>query len=275
MTRAIVMHDESALSKSLMNHFFYFQVMAAASSHTHKYSNVSSNQDSEQSEPIYQNQAELRKQLQLLDKREPIYQNLPAHEKLVLLQEKAAKQVQEGDDEDTSSTSTTKIKGHVSRVAITNSREDLSQHSEYVNHQEKQEEVLDNNRKKSVTKINIMPPPTSQETTEAVVEDLPNKSTKINKSPPKKPARAKASQSVENITSISDDTLLDMDNTVNSGHLTPSSNKANTMHTPRTPSSKPRAGRKRWAFNFGGSKTGSLKSLKSVKSSGEDEEDKK
>ena len=62
--------------------------MAAASSHTHKYSNVS-NQDSEVSqEPIYQNQAELRKQLQMLDKREPIYQNLPAHEKLMLLQEK-------------------------------------------------------------------------------------------------------------------------------------------------------------------------------------------
>ena len=30
--------------------------------------------------------------------------------------------------------------------------------------------------------------------------------------------------------------------------------------TPRTPSSKPRAGRKRWALNFG-SKTGSLKSV--------------
>ena len=52
--------------------------MAAASSHTHKYSNVS-NQDSDLSqEPIYQNQAELRSQLQKLDKGvEPIYQNLP------------------------------------------------------------------------------------------------------------------------------------------------------------------------------------------------------
>ena len=88
--------------------------MAAASSHTHKYSNVSSTPGSEPtSEPIYQNQvnmyffsaisttifflvklsscnysnflqAELRKQLQLLDKREPIYQNLPAHEKMLL-----------------------------------------------------------------------------------------------------------------------------------------------------------------------------------------------
>ena len=38
--------------------------------------------------------------------------------------------------------------------------------------------------------------------------------------------------------------------------------------TPRTPSSssKPRAGRKRWALNFG-SKTGSLKSIKSDRSS--------
>ena len=34
------------------------------------------------------------------------------------------------------------------------------------------------------------------------------------------------------------------------------------LSTPRTPSSKPRAGRKRWALNFG-SKTGSLKSIKS------------
>ena len=94
------------------------------------------------------------------------------------------------------------------------------------------------------------------------------------KSPPKKPVRSvKASQSVENITTISDETTLD--NTVNSGgHLTPSS-KANTIHTPRTPSSKPRAGRKRWAFNFGGSKTGSLKSLKSIKSSGENDDEEK
>ena len=95
--------------------------MAAASSHTHKYSNVS-NQDSEVSqEPIYQNQAELRKQLQMLDKREPIYQNLPAHEKLMLLQEKKLQdQVAklqlpnptEIDDpnEDASSTSTTKVR---------------------------------------------------------------------------------------------------------------------------------------------------------------------
>ena len=83
------------------------------------------------SEPIYQNQAELRKQLQLLDKREPIYQNLPAHEKMLLKADQAKSTT--NDDEDASSTSTTKIKSHVSRVAITNSREDLSQHSEYIN----------------------------------------------------------------------------------------------------------------------------------------------
>ena len=100
------------------------------------------------------------------------------------------------------------------------------------------------------------------------------------KSPPKKPARAKASQSVENISAISDD-LTTFDESITSGLLTPSSSsnsasKSNTINAPRTPSSKPRAGRKRWAFNFGGSKTGSLKSLKSVKSSGgEDDEDKK
>ena len=315
--------------------------MAAASSHTHKYSNVS-NQDSDLSqEPIYQNQAELRKQLQKLDKGEPIYQNLPAHEKLILLQEKKLQEVklqaaEIDDNEDASSTSTTKIKGHVSRVAITNSREDLSssQHTEYINPsvvqqlQPESNDVVD--RKKSVTKINIgttlpvpelsihdnlqqqqqpqqlkqkAPPPavtpavaqvskvqqqTKQQNTKAIVENQPvatsTSEAEINsgqfnpvvpkvKSPPKKPARAKASQSVENITTISDETALD--NTVSSaGHFTPSS-KANTIHTPRTPSSKPRAGRKRWAFNFGGSKTGSLKSLKSIKSSGEDDEEKK
>ena len=331
--------------------------MAAASSHTHKYSNVS-NQDSDQ-EPIYQNQAELRQQLQMLDNRgEPIYQNLPAHEKLMLLQQektqhqqlmptKADMEDNNEDDEAASSTSTTKIKGHVSRVAITNSREDLSsssQHTEYITNPALQIQspvspestsaailnnidALDNNRKKSVTKINIGTPaaaaaaiPASelnihdlnlpqskqkaaaatiaqvskvvqhkqQKATKAIVENQPlttpspiaanceAKSPKV-KSPPKKPARAKASQSVENITTIADETAL-LDNTVNSvsgeRHLTPSS-KANTIHTPRTPSSKPRAGRKRWAFNFGGSKTGSLKSLKSIKSSGEEDEEKK
>ena len=345
--------------------------MAAASSHTHKYSNVS-NQDSDQ-EPIYQNQAELRQQLQMLDNRgEPIYQNLPAHEKLMLLQQEKTQHQQvisqtklpekadimednNEDDEAASSTSTTKIKGHVSRVAITNSREDLSssnqQHTEYITNPALQIQspvspetasaipnnidTLDNNRKKSVTKINIgtiLPGPElsihdnnllqqqqaqpyskqkatepttiktaqvskvqqqqkTRQNTKAIVENLPGTGTtpsdpeNINsatgqlssapkvKSPPKKPVRAKASQSVENITTISDETTLD--NTVNSGgHLTPSS-KANTIHTPRTPSSKPRAGRKRWAFNFGGSKTGSLKSLKSIKSSGENDDEEK
>ena len=85
--------------------------MAAASSHTHKYSNVSSTPGSEPtSEPIYQNQAELRKQLQLLDKREPIYQNLPAHEKMLLKGEHSKQITTDDDDDAVSSTSTTKIK---------------------------------------------------------------------------------------------------------------------------------------------------------------------
>ena len=66
-------------------------------------------------------------------------------------------------NEDASSTSTTKIKGHVSRVAITNSREDLnnSQHTEYISpvqpvlQSDSNADVVDNLRKKSVTKINI------------------------------------------------------------------------------------------------------------------------
>ena len=295
-----------------MIHLF-FQVLAAASSHAHKYSNVS-NQDSEASqEPIYQNQSELRKQL--IDKREPIYQNLPAHEKMMLLQQKKLQEVKQNLDEeqseDISSTvsgnNSSKIKGHVSRVAITNSREDLSsQHLEYIsqntspNSRSQVDESAD--RKKSVTKINIgtpkgdlnmhevpqkpqqvkAQPSNVQANTKAIVENhqkipekVPTKSSNhVQKSPPKKPARAKASQSVENITTIADETTL-LDETVNSGHLTPTTSKANTIHTPRTPSSKPRAGRKRWAFNFGGSKTGSLKSLKSVKSTGEEDEDKK
>ena len=303
--------------------------MAAASSHTHKYSNVSSTQGSEPtSEPIYQNQAELRKQLQMLDKREPIYQNLPAHEKILLKEQYAAlnNANKHTDDEDASSTSTTKVKSHVSRVAITNSREDLSQHSEYINSPKAEADIVDNARKKSVTKINIgsnqlaVTKPeintshdiqqssaalgsknaishstaaqvlqqeplkaanhlVGENTTKAIIEGQPPPGTpkaQVVKSPPKKPARAKASQSVENISAISDETPFD--ESITSGLLTPSSStsKSNTINAPRTPSSKPRAGRKRWAFNFGGSKTGSLKSLKSIKSSGgEDEEDKK
>merc|ERR1712223_2107813 len=110
------------------------------------------------SEPIYQNQAELRKQLQLLDKREPIYQNLPAHEKMLLKEQQQLTTKPNEDNEDAiSSTSTTKvIKSHVSRVAITNSREDLSQHSEYINPPSSEVDIVDNARKKSVvTKINI------------------------------------------------------------------------------------------------------------------------
>ena len=51
---------------------------AAASLHTHKYSNVSNPSSEPSQEPIYQNQAELG----LL--KEPIYQNLPAHDKLIM-----------------------------------------------------------------------------------------------------------------------------------------------------------------------------------------------
>ena len=225
--------------------------MAAASSHTHKYSNVSNpSSEGPSQEPIYQNQFDLLK--------EPIYQNLP----LVMHQEGEEEGANKVDHDQIDQEQVSK--GHVSRVAITNSREDLSQHTEYIQPTDNGNAFneVDSGRKKSVTKINI------------VASD--HESEEINKSetktPPKKPARLKAtSQSVENIMAISDDSEL---------NLTPtplSSSKANTMHTPRTPSSKPRAGRKRWAFNFGGSKTGSLKSLKSLKSNGggDDDEEKK
>jgi hypothetical protein len=135
-----------------------------------------------------------------------------------------------------------------------------------------------------VTSIGVTLKATAKATPKETLKAYGGPPQKTSKSPPKKPSRTKASQSVENITSISDDTPF-LDDTVNSGFLTPSaasaSIKSNTYKdttTPRTPSSKPRAGRKRWAFNFGGSKTGSLKSLKSVKSSGgggDDDEDSK
>ena len=232
--------------------------MAAASSHTHKYSNVSNpSSEGPSQEPIYQNQFDLLK--------EPIYQNLP----LVMHQEgeEETNKVDQIDQIDQIDQEQVNPKGHVSRVAITNSREDLSQHTEYIQPRDNGagfNEVDSGLRKKSVTKINIG---ASDHENEGV-----NKSVSETKTPPKKPARLKAtSQSVENIMAISDDSEL---------NLTPtplSSSKANTIHTPRTPSSKPRAGRKRWAFNFGGSKTGSLKSLKSLKSNGggEDDEEKK
>ena len=376
-------------------------------SHNSKYS-VPSNSSMSKSgsigsttEPIYQNQAELREQLKLLDKREPIYQNLPAHEKLMHKNNSMGSGTPKiaaalsGDEDDTSST-TSKIKGHVSRVAITNSREDLSQHqqqhSEYIQPLASASSSTDSvdHRKKSVTKINILASGPSSPTqnnkkadTQKTGDDVQNPknlvrntskdnfieqmlsssdiqdelheqqqqqqqqqqvsqhasgaitttagdksnskpsvihhepvvtsidpidpfaskpkrpeklvgepikqsgsgkaNTPAKASPPKKPARSKAvsSQSVENIASLGLSTELDdasVDLSVTSGQMTPSgaSSSSKSNNTPRTPSSKPRAGRKRWAFNFGGSKTGSLKSLKSIKSSGGDEdEDKK
>ena len=239
---------------------------AAASLHTHKYSNVSNPSSEPSQEPIYQNQAELG----LL--KEPIYQNLPAHDKLIMqgpLSSSTCPTPLGADDKLLEDDRLHKT-GHVSRVAITNSREDLSsQHTEYIQpHEETLSEIdaVDRQlRKKSVTKINIGNEVADCKDDKDFVEQV------TAKSPPKKPARLKASgsQSVENLMAISDDSHLNspmmMSTTPNSSKTTTSSN------TPRTPSSKPRAGRKRWAFNFGGSKTGSLKSLKSLKSTGNQE----
>ena len=238
---------------------------AAASMHTHKYSNVSNPSSEPSQEPIYQNQAELG----LL--KEPIYQNLPAHDKLIIMQQPMSSSSGQptGHEEMNNAKS-----GHVSRVAITNSREDLSQHTEYIQPQEdlSVSEVDDKElRKKSVTKINIVATDDNEDNDDKV--DSHDSIEPVTKSPPKKPARMKTpnfgnSQSVENIMAISDDSHLNLTPMTMTMTTTPSSNSSKTSNTPRTPSSKPRAGRKRWAFNFGGSKTGSLKSLKSLKSTG-------
>ena len=125
---------------------------AAASLHTHKYSNVSNPSSEPSQEPIYQNQAELG----LL--KEPIYQNLPAHDKLIM---QGPSTCPPTDCTPLGTDLSDKLlkTGHVSRVAITNSREDLSsQHTEYIQPHEEAMSEVDTAavlRKKSVTKINI------------------------------------------------------------------------------------------------------------------------
>ena len=79
-------------------------------------------------EPIYQNQQQVQQQQQQQqsspEEEEPIYQNLPVHERALYKQRLLEQQQQQ--QQHSAKASTNKLRGHVSRVAITNSRENLS-----------------------------------------------------------------------------------------------------------------------------------------------------
>jgi protein tyrosine phosphatase len=165
-------------------------------------------------------------------------------------------------------TTVSKLKGHVSRVAITNSRENLhSDEASFVPAPELQQLP-----KKSVTKISIgggsgvsevVAPPLSSGSEERKISKTSSES---------------STNEVRRRRETNEDLITKNNNLINSEMYvatTPSSQRRpqqdrekhhyptmEQKQTPRTPSSKPRAGRKRWALNFG-SKTGSLKSIKS------------
>lgn len=273
------------------------------------------------SEPIYQNQAELRAQQLDPVSGEPIYQNLPAHDAL-LVQEEA-----DHPHEDTSlstnntttttttTTTTNKIRGHVSRIAITNSREDLQvpESSDVVQPPVPAQKT--DGRKRSVTKISIgttgsdvvqsspcvdKPDSSCIETEESSSvkqpqQQLIEESASLNRAAANNESNSSSSKGsyhkkerprttsgktapvAQQLYSVADEMMdtgsnntgaADM-SALQSSDTTVQSTPTGSVPPPRTPSSKPRAGRKRWAFNFGGSKTGSLKSLKSVKSTGD------
>ncbi len=84
-------------------------------------------ENGDEDEPIYQNQSQLRE--------EPIYQNQFELERQRLMEQEQQQQQQQQHQQQKTTTSTvaaakapqaTKLRGHVSRVAITNSRENLS-----------------------------------------------------------------------------------------------------------------------------------------------------
>ena len=254
-------------------------------------------------EPIYQNQQQLQEEIaaKLTAEGEPIYQNLPVHEKILYKQrlleqqklkeeeEEREKQARDEVDEDQGSIQIdetvesgtfhqppalveTKLKGHVSRVAITNSREELHKNSNFILDDTARDPSPSKEPKRSVTKISIggSLSDNNSETSSSVVE------------PKTAPAAVSSDQQSSGDEMLSKSAVISTSSRNNKsstlGHLPYSddgpmnqkrnkhSEKSSTLSmTPRTPNSKPRAGRKRWALNFG-SKTGSLKSIKSDKS---------
>lgn len=193
-------------------------------------------------EPIYQNT-------------EPIYQNLPAHEvesfqaqdldssandsihidETVDTADPVQNTIQKSNNASVTVTSanatsqqTNRLQGHVSRVAITNSRENLLPVEVSVSQQDSQVRPH-GSPKRSVTKISLGEVDQAREPITLTRQDSDPKP-ELNYVPePPTPEVLK---------------------------------ETSHQHQPRTPGQKPRAGRKRWALNFA-SKTGSLKSIKS------------
>ena len=224
-----------------------------------------------------------------------------------------------------------KLKGHVSRVAITNSRENLHSDSHVFNIQDHNHSDQSPEKKKSVTKISIGAVKAQEEKENfAFPEKVPRKAAPPPPPPPslhhlpKEPASSGfvqldsesstvVSANVRKNNLINSKKSTALPGTSSSSSSYTSSHHQDNLHramnaahpehdevlddpvarhqleqrrkkssttdysfnftgvvdaasssssTPRTPSSKPRAGRKRWALNFG-SKTGSLKSVKS------------
>ena len=248
---------------------------------------------------------------------EPIYQNLPVHEK-ILYKQRLLRQKQEAREKELEEemalndsgggggannesihidetvesvgpvvtkpySSQPKLKGHVSRVAITNSRENLQyEEDNFIQTIHSQEGSVDppQQPKKSVTKISIgrgsdevrsigeSNASSSGRAAERDVEESRRQSV-ISDSAESGAVAAAAARNNSQVNKFT--------NPISSisAAITPSGKRKQFLHNdslfatpsseqkaPRTPSSKPRAGRKRWALNFG-SKTGSLKSIKS------------
>lgn len=319
--------------------------------------------DTDSAEPIYQNQQQLLIQQHNIDlSEEPIYQNLPAHERLMYkqrileqLQREQQLQLEALDSSDSIHVDDTvdsadplqntlqnhqsssvdpiighKIKGHVSRVAITNSRENLNLtntdfyssaastsvtqiQNESKNEGSEVDQITASHRlastppkpKRSVTKINIGSDSNSSQSQRKSFKASANEGNE-SESPevfaPIADKKAQPGTRLSNPVSEPSSTNAALKNTVakasnpvssgrpKSSYLHPglidspmkrSRSKPNVSsnyfdsdpfmmdppntskpNNPRTPSSKPRAGRKRWALNFG-NKTGSLKSVKS------------
>ena len=176
-----------------------------------------------------------------------------------------------------------RLKGHVSRVAITNSRENLQYEEDNFiqtihSHEREEAGAQPPQPRKSVTKISIG---RGSDEIKSIGES--NESGRAQRTATTDDEESRQSVISDSVASSSE-TAAKNSNLINGGHkfgtvsslsaaITPSGKRkqfqdpffatpSSGQKAPRTPSSKPRAGRKRWALNFG-SKTGSLKSIKS------------
>ncbi len=195
-------------------------------------------------------------------------------------------------------TTTNKLKGHVSRVAITNSRENLSDSTIFRKddngvRSERKRDGSEREEKKSATSAKVSTPPSKPKRavtkisigdkdvsapireSEMVIfgedEGAKAKRGDDNNSQPLSSSSKKDRTSIPKHHKQIEETdaaaapvakAVSKSQTMPNYFQTPEPAPIAAQQTPRTPSSKPRAGRKRWALNFG-SKTGSLKSVKS------------